>query len=863
MSSTHRPSRPARRNTASNRHDARVGAPEALRLRPTVLAMALHSVLIGGIGAGAATLSQQAHAQPSGANSAAATALPEGDAVKIFSIPAGPLDVALDRFARAAGVNFSYDAALVTGLNTQGLNGSFGTAAGLVRLLEGSGLEALAQPGGGYSLRKAAQAAVPVPATSAGQPVPTLATVKVTAQAERNEHTEGTGSYTTGRTNAATGLALSLRETPQSVSVMTRQRIDDQGLASMDDIVRQTVGVTTVQTGMANGTYIRGYQVSNFQVDGVSTTFQSFGTQSNMGFGSMDTAVYDSVAVVRGAAGLLTGAGDPSGSVSLIRKRPTRQFQASVEGSAGRWDQYRAVADAGGPLNEAGTLRGRFVGAYNEGKSWIDNYRGDKNVTYGVLEADITERTLLSLTLEHSEESTKGTSGNYTTGLPLVYADGTLTPFDRHSNKMPRWASWDSKRSTAALSLEHAFNDDWRVKLNYRHDKVDDWYKIVEAWGSFNQSHYFSGGFTNHRGDSQKTDSFGVVLNGGYTLLGRQHDLVAGFNGSFNQYIQKHKGGGIDEWGFSGLSVIDGVGIHVEPDWAGAPTVGVANTKTKQSGLYLATKLHVTDDLSAIIGGRWSNWKYDDPDQEFPDHRKFSGVFFPYAGVTYDLTKQVSAYASYTNIFQPQSARDINGSLLDPEEGKNYEIGLKGEWFGGRLNASISAFETRKDNLAVYDYDTTGPTGDPVARAEDGTKGRGWEWEVSGELMPGWQLQGGYTRFVLRDGKDQRMNTDVLPEHLFKLFTAYTPRNVPKLTLGGGVNWQSKTYRSTAQGALRDIYTQKAYAVANLMASYRFDDRLSLNVNLNNVFDKEYRTRVHLHMYGPERNLSATLKYRF
>lgn len=826
--------------------------------RPSHCALAVHAALVGislvtlGVAAMPVAMAQSA-------TQSASTA-------REYSLSAGQLGDVLAQFAATSGVQLVFDPTALAGQTSPGLQGSYTVQQGFSQLLQDSGWEIQAQGGKTYTLRQVRQTLPEVTVTAPGggsngskNSVATLPEVVVTAGAQGI--TEGTGSFTTDSTSAATGLNLSLRETPQSVSVITRQRIDDQGLASMDEIMRQTVGVSTVQVGMTNDAYIRGYQVTNYQIDGISTTHGSFGIETSMGFDAVDSAIYDSVATVRGAAGLLTGAGDPSGSVSLVRKRPMREFQASVEGGVGRWDQYRAAADVGGPLNASGSLRGRLVGAYSEGKSWVANYREDSNVVYGVLEADIMEHTLLSLALEHSENSTRGGFGTGGYALPLVYADGTLTPFDRHSSKLPTWPMWENERTSLALSLERALNDDWRVKLDYRHDDVQAWNKRLEAWGSFDQNHYFSGGFTNHNGADNKTDSFSATLNGRYALLGRQHELVAGFNGSFNKYVQKQKGGGISEWGFTGLPIIDGVGVYPEPDWNGAATVTVAHAETKQSGFYLTTRIHMTDRLSSILGGRWSSWKYDAPD--WNDHRKFSNVFVPYAGIVYDLTGQISAYASYTEIFQPQSARDINGGLLDPEEGKNYEIGLKGEWFDGRLNTSIAVFETRKDNLAVYDYDLTGPTGDPVARAEDGTKGRGWELEASGELAPGWQLQGGYTRFVLRDSSDQRMRTELLPEHLFKLFTTYSPQSLPRLTMGGGVNWQSKVYRSTVQGALLDLYTQKSFAVANLMANYQFSNQLSLNVNLNNVFNKEYRTRVNLHTYGAERNLSASLKYQF
>ncbi|MFV0456498.1 MAG: TonB-dependent siderophore receptor, partial [Pseudomonas sp.] len=245
------------------------------------------------------------------------------------------------------------------------------------------------------------------------------------------------------------------------------------------------------------------------------------------------------------------------------------------------------------------------------------------------------------------------------------------------------------------------------------------------------------------------------------------------------------------------------------------------------------------------------------------DDRRESSVFTPYAGIVYDLNAWLSAYASYTEILNPQSAKDVSGSILDPEEGKNYELGLKGEWFDGRLNASLAAFETRKDNLAVRDGDRLTPEGGFAYVAASGTKGRGWELEVSGELAPGWQLQGGYARIVTENADGDRLNTDYVPKHSFKLFTTWTPAQLSKLTVGGGVHWQSDIYSTNANAALQRIYTQDSYAVTNLMTQYRFNDQLSLTANLNNVFDKTYRTSTHYHNYGAARNLHATLKYQF
>jgi outer membrane receptor for ferric coprogen and ferric-rhodotorulic acid len=173
-------------------------------------------------------------------------------------------------------------------------------------------------------------------------------------------------------------------------------------------------------------------------------------------------------------------------------------------------------------------------------------------------------------------------------------------------------------------------------------------------------------------------------------------------------------------------------------------------------------------------------------------------------------------------------------------------------------------FEVKKDNLAVADVGNLTPEGNQAYIAANGTKGRGWEVELTGELVRGWQIQGGYTRIVTRDREDKRLNTDAVPKHQAKLFSSYTPPGLPRLTVGGGAIWQSEIYDASQSSAIaRKTYTQKAYTVVNLMARYRFADHLSLTATLDNVFDKAYRTHVGYHDYGAPRRLTATLRYDF
>ena len=775
-------------------------------------------------------------------------------AVRSYDIPAGPLSTSLATFASQSGLLLSFDPALTRGLNAPALSGSHAARAGLERLLAGSGLEAVVTPSGNYTLQRR------LPSGASGEAGATLPVVTVSASGLRDGMTEGTGSYTTtGSSSAATGLNLSLRETPQSVTVITRQRMDDQALDSFQKVWEQAPGVSFHSSTSGVGAYTevraRGYQINNYQVDGVTIPASVWGAGTSA---SVDTVIYDSVTVVRGATGLLTGAGDPSGSISLTRKRPTESFQASVTQSLGRWNQRRTVGDVGGPLNAAGTLRGRFVAAYDEGDSWVDRYHGDKTVAYGVLEADLGNKTTLSVALEHARQSGDG-AGIYANSN-VAFSDGSPTPFSVHDNFTTGWSYSNHQRTTVSAALEHRFNENWQGKLSYSHGSADGDFKLGYAGAGRPDPDGTNQMWLMNNRDKDRVDVLDGKLNGRFTLWGRQHELVAGINVSDSDRTSPRS---IFEWIPSGVA-LDGVGSYPEPDWTGYPNDPTATT-TKQSGAYLATRLRATDDLSLIGGLRWSRWQTRSRSLNtgaVTDDRKENSVFTPYAAVVYDLTKQLSAYASYTTIFNPQNYKDVTGRMLDPEKGKNVEMGLKGEWLDGRLNTSAALFRSGKDNLAIADGTNLASDGTQAYIAADDTKARGWELEVAGQLAPGWELQGSYTRTLLKDSSCTPLNTDRSPKHQLKLFTTWKPASIPRLTVGGGVLWQSKIY-DDSDPAFAHLYVQKSYAVVNLMANYAFDRHWSLAVRLNNVFDKSYRVLSNHHYYSAPRNLYATLKYTF
>lgn len=192
--------------------------------------------------------------------------------------------------------------------------------------------------------------------------------------------TEGTGSYTTGSTNTATKLALSLRETPQSVTVITRKRMDDQNIQSLTTSAHgDRYHLTKIGTDRSTY-YSRGFEISDLQYDGIPTNISENYSMDVMSTSNM--AIYDRVEVVRGANGLMQGTGNPSAAINLVRKRPTQDFRLGAELGAGSWDNYRGQVDVSGPLTPTGNVRGRAVAYYNNANSYRDGSERDNQLLY-------------------------------------------------------------------------------------------------------------------------------------------------------------------------------------------------------------------------------------------------------------------------------------------------------------------------------------------------------------------------------------------------------------------------------------------------------------------------------------------------
>ncbi|THF63385.1 TonB-dependent siderophore receptor [Pseudothauera rhizosphaerae] len=817
------------------------------RLRP--LPRALRAALLGITLAGPATglvagltVAPAAHAQ---------------DASRNYSIPAGPLGTVLSTFAAAADITLSFEADQTRGLQSPGLNGRYGVADGLARLLEGSGLEAVHRGSGNYVLQK-----TPPVVKSGAEAV--LPAVNVTAESERSATTEGTGSYAASGSTLFKG-AQSLKEIPQSVTIVTRQQMDDQGLDTLEEVLSNTTGIT-LRTRPDNWTeiYSRGFVTTNIQYDGIPLVRGSASGNAS----SISAAYLDRVEVLRGAQGLLEGAGNPGGAINVVRKRGLADTAFQVEGRIGSWDKYGVRLDAGGALNADKTLRARAVLDYEDKDSFVDTLSGRNLNVYGALDFDLTPDTTLGLGIAHAYS--KGSLSSYY-GVPR-YADGRELDISRSTYVGAKWNDAERRETQVFVDLEHRFSPDWKLKITGAHIE-EDWDSATSAGMGLvpvgGSSMPYGVGYD--YGYGAKSAGLDASLSGKFSFLGVQHETLLG--GSYAR--QERDDGYLQYWNHAAYGDVFNVDHDVPRLGTTAPT-GIWNgtSDTRQKGLYGMLRSHLTDALTLVLGARASWYEYESNGKTT---MKETGETTPYAGLVYALTPQWSAYASYADIFQPQTATDANRRVLEPIVGANYEVGVKGELFDGALNASLAIFRIDQENRAVTDLVSPPVCGDSgtnrCSRAAGKVRSEGVELEAHGKLAAGWQVTGGYTynrNEYLNDNVATNVGKPfeyVTPKHMLRLWSDYRlPGELNQWRVGVGVNYRSE--QKSNNPAMQKNPIQGAYAVWNARVAYQIDKTWQAALNIDNVFDKRYFSYVedYWHWYnyfGAPRNFTLTVRGSF
>lgn len=734
-----------------------------------------------------------------------------------------------------------------------------------------------------------AWAQVPAATAPAEGAVGELPTVNVQESANP-EVTEGSGRYTPRVTSSATRLDLTLRETPQAVQVLTQQQLQDRGATNLRQAMEGAVGITVSNDTARPGFTARGFSVSNILIDGTPMLPVYQATPGVQGDGMV---AYDRIEIVRGANGVVTGSGDPSATINMVRKRPTRSFQASVQAGVGSWGNWLTQADLSGPLMWQGRVRGRIALSKGDGDSYLDHKGRDTQALFATLETDLTPATTLRVGHHYDAFVLRGMGS--ASSVPLYHADGGLFNAPRSLSTSPGAWLLRHRVNNSFAELKHQFDNGWAVsgQLNHtvRHNFNVPVFKLnPPTYPDRNGNATTSYDYVPYPLRETQT-AYDLNAKGPFALFGREHDLAVGAAG----WRRKRT---VNDWVLQPSAQPDSFYTRFsiwDMNWdapRGYTLTGhpLDSFHSRQDGAYAMARWNLTDRLKLLTGARVTTWEqytdnYNGVTGALVSARtgalKVKREVTPYAGLVFDVSPNISLYASYADVFKPQTYYDANDQAIAPIVGKSIELGAKGSFLDDRLNAAVTLFRVRQDNNALVDpayadtYRTPGGNR-PYLSSGKGNRVNGIELEVSGEVRPGWNLMAGYSHAPVKRADGTALDSNV-PKDQFKLFTTYRLPGVARgWTVGGGVYWRSKinyaTRRPTgayaANGApvtaVQD-FVQKSAATVSALVRYQPTRQFSIDLGVENLFDKTYFQTLGTTtgIYGEPRRWWLNARYEF
>lgn len=666
-----------------------------------------------------------------------------------------------------------------------------------------------------------------------------------------SEVVDGVSQGYEGRASSSTTkLGLTDKQTPQGVTTITRQALDDFKITGIKDALRAAPSVTVEQTETDRTEFTsRGFDINTFEYDGTGMPFVS----STL-VGDQDLAEYEQIDVLHGANGLMSGAGNPSATVNFVRKRPTDTFQAQVDTSVGSWDSRRIDVDVAGPLTDSGNVRGRFIYSHDKGNSWMDRYSHERNVAAGLLAFDVSDADTVTVGFsQHNSDSNGSTWGN----LPLVDNDGNAIHYSGRSNSIGQpWTYWNLHTQRAFVELKHDFGNDWNATLTATGQQEKQNTNMLYVGGV---SGDVADAYANHTRSEAHQLLGEAKVQGPFSLFGREHQLTFGAaygrtHQKGQEYDEDLEHGSFFNTSFSGILA----GNTPMPSFGVTSDDLAQNFQDTQKSVFAGARFSLTDNLHWIAGARMLSADGKGESYGSEHSTRAHGKVTPYTGLVYDLNEAWSIYGSWTKIYNPQyNVVGTDGKLLDPLEGKSMEVGVKGSVMDERLHLTAALFKTEQRNVAV----DAGFDGVQEVYTPGDFKSHGVELQASGEVAPGLDLLAGYTYVRIDDDNGERARKYV-PAHSLRGMVTYRLPTLPQMKVGARVSWQTGVENDT-----NSAIHQNAYGLVDLMTSYDIDSNWSTSLNLNNVTDRKYLLSLYNNAttasYGAPRNLTASVTWKY
>ena len=760
-----------------------------------------------------------------------------------FDLPPQALSSALTLFGRQSGLQVAADTETVSGLRTRGVRGTYTPEQALRLLLAGTGLQ--------YSYSGANTVTLHGTITHGVTETQRLDTVNVEGAGETESAFGPVDGYVATRSATGTKTDTPLIETPQSITVIPRDRLDAQDADTINKALRYTPGVIGEVFG--NDSRVDFLQYRGFDEGGTGVFRDGLQLRSSA-FAEFRPDLYgaERVEILRGPASVLYGQGTPGGVVNIVSKRPRPETFAEVQLDAGSFDHFEGKFDVGGALAGSERVFFRMTGLARESDTQVDFVKDDRLFLAPALTVQPSSKTTLTI-LGYYQDDETGSTNQFlpSQGTLLDNVNGTI-PVSRFTGE-PDFEAFDRTTYAIGYLFEHRPNDVWTIRQNARYDTLDVDYETVFGGGlaadlrTLNRFSFTALG---------KTDLFTIDTHAQakFTTGAAEHTFLVGVD---YQYYDVS-----DTQGSGGVAPID----IFNPVYGALVTRPALFTDTtivqKQVGIYAQEQLKLFDRLVLTLGGRQdfvsselenrlASTTTDQDDSEFSWR----------AGAVYLFDGGLAPYASYTRSFLPIVGTDRNSTPFVPETGEQYEAGIKYQPPGSNSSVTVSAFHLTRQNVR-----TTDPN-DPFNQIQTGeVRSKGIEIEGIASLASGLDLIASYSfqdvEITKSNRGDQGNRPTSVPEHLASLWLDYTIQDGPLagLGFGAGVRYKGSTFGDAANTLEVDDYVLVDATVHYSWEKFRFA------VNAENVFDNRHVagcSGVNACFYGVDRTVKASLRYRW
>ncbi|MCO7626522.1 TonB-dependent siderophore receptor [Pseudomonas fluorescens] len=779
----------------------------------------------------------------------------QASGVRAYNLPAAPLSTTLNQIASQGGLALSLNPSLAAGKTSAPVNGQYDAAGALRAALQGTGLQLEQSSAGTYTLVAVPDGTLALPET---------AVIGVENLETAWGPVEG---YTATRTAAGSKTDTALVEAPRSISVATRQQMDDRSVHSLDDAVRYMPGITASSYGSdtrIDWLRVRGFEPTQF-LDGLPLPR---GVYANP---KPETWNLDRLALLRGPASSVYGQTPPGGLLDMVSRRPSSDASSEIQLQYGS-DNHRQINFAStGKIDEAGQFLYGISGVVRDSDTQIDHIENKRYNIAPSLTWNIDDDTKFTLLTQFTRDDTGVTSQFYP--IQGTKIDMPFGKISHHKNLGdPDYDFYDRTYYALGYAFEHRLNDVWQFKQNLRYTKSDLSFQTVTV-NSYNTE--YAGYTVDDQGNvgrgttnvDEDISQFAVDNNfqADFATGDIRHTLLLGLD---------HQRSNTNYTSIFGTAP----DINVNNPIYGQPITRPPRSsafydydqKTYQTGLYVQDQMAL-DQWRLTLGGRedWVHTSTQFINKGDATNTQRDKAFSGNAALSYVFDSGFVPYLSYAESFQPTSGADATSTgSLKPTEGKQWELGIKYQPPGSKTLLSAAVYDLTQKNVAVNsivnNVTITSQTGE--------VKVKGLELEAVSDVTDNLKVIAAYTlaKSEVQKGVDKGNRLQLMPNQQASLWTDYTWHSgvLDGFGIGGGVRYTGNTYGDKANTWLGKA---DAYTVFDASVHYdlgRLDNSLkgaSLAVNATNLFDKDYISTCdgYYCYYGDQRSVVASATYKW